>query len=584
MVNEKIIVELSAEIKGLKSQLNTAQSDLKSFAQANKQTSDNIQNSFDNAKSSIKSLVLGYIGLQAATQAVGRAFNESLRLDAVKSAFTAILGSTELAEAQLEKISQTAEYLGLNFLDLATSYKNFAAASISSNQTLGDTNKIFDAVTRSAATLKLSSEDVKGALNALGQMFSKGTVSAEELKQQLGERLPGAVALMAQGLGVTTQALNKMLEQGQITTAGVIKLAEQLELAYGSKITGKVDTLQASVQRLNNTFTTAVESGNLGKFFKLIVDGANRALNGLELMIKGLKNPGKSYLLIELEEGLQSYLDLIRKVNATPITKDQSQKDLVLAQGLINAAIEKNVHLLVYAENQFGKNSEVTKNYSSNLDDLYKKLKKVNGLITPGGPAIVTGTTKTKRPAPGSNMMMPMSDLTDAKAGIAAQELEEFNAVVERLTGNVNTLKTSYNELFTDPAIEAYNRNLELTIGLLGNALTNAFDDALNNGKNFFASLGQALLALIKKLIIAAAVAALLAFLLGGFGAASSVAGFAPIFKQLSGLDFSQGSASGSRIAMPSASTGQGGYQVDIMGDKMRMLLDNTAIKNSRVI
>jgi len=243
MVNEKLIVELSAEIKGLKSQLNTAQSDLQSFAAANKQTSDNIQNSFDNAKSSIKSLVVGYIGLQAATQAVGRAFNESLRLDAVKSAFNAILGSTELAEAQLQKISDTADYLGLNFLDLASSYKNFAAASLSSNQTLGDTNKIFDAVTRSAATLKLSSEDVKGALNALGQMFSKGTVSAEELKQQLGERLPGAVALMAQGLGVTTQALNKMLEQGQITTAGVVKLAEQLELAYGSKITGKVDTL-----------------------------------------------------------------------------------------------------------------------------------------------------------------------------------------------------------------------------------------------------------------------------------------------------------------------------------------------------
>jgi tape measure domain-containing protein len=584
MVNEKIIVELSAEIKGLKSQLNTAQSDLQSFATANKQTSDNIQNSFDNAKSSIKSLVVGYIGLQAATQAVGRAFNESLRLDAVKSAFTAILGSTELAEAQLEKISQTADYLGLNFLDLATSYKNFAAAALTSNQTLGDTNKIFDAVTRSAATLKLSSEDVKGALNALGQMFSKGTVSAEELKQQLGERLPGAVALMAQGLGVTTQALNKMLEQGQITTAGVIKLAEQLELAYGSKITGKVDTLQASVQRLNNTFTTAVESGNLGKFFKLIVDGANRALNGLELMIKGLKNPGKSYLLIELEEGLQSYLDLIRKVNATPITKDQSQKDLVLAQGLINAAIEKNVHLLVYAENQFGKNSEVTKNYSSNLDDLYKKLKKVNGLITPGGPAIITGTTATKRRKPGSDMMMPMGDLTDAKVDIAAQQLEEFDAVVQRLSANVDTLKGSYNGLWTDPAMEAYIANLETIKGLLADALTTAFNAALDSGQNFFKALGQALLALIKKLIIAAAVAALLSFFLGGIGVASAISGFAPIFKQLSGLDFSQGSATGSRIAMPSASTGQGGYQVDIMGDKMRMLLDNTAIKNTRVI
>ena len=210
MVNEKLIVELSAEIKGLKSQLNTAQSDLKSFASANKQVSDNIQNSFDNAKSSIKSLVLGYVGLQAATQAVGRAFNESLRLDSVKSAFTAILGSTELAEAQLQKISETADYLGLNFLDLASSYKNFAAAALSSNQTLEDTDKIFNSVTKAAATLKLSSEDVKITLNALGQMFSKGQVSAEELRQQLGERLPGAVALMAAGLGIGTKELNKM--------------------------------------------------------------------------------------------------------------------------------------------------------------------------------------------------------------------------------------------------------------------------------------------------------------------------------------------------------------------------------------
>lgn len=584
MVNEKLIVELSADIKGLKSQLNTAQSDLKSFAAANKQTSDNIQNSFDNAKSSIKSLVLGYVGLQAATQAVGRAFNESLRLDAVKSAFTAILGSTELAEAQLQKISQTADYLGLNFLDLASSYKNFAAAALTSNQTLGDTNKIFDAVTRSAATLKLSSEDVKGALNALGQMFSKGTVSAEELKQQLGERLPGAVALMAQGLGVTTQALNKMLEQGQITTAGVVKLAEQLEIAYGSKITGKVDTLQASVQRLNNTFTQAVDNGNVGKFFKLIVDGANRALNGLELLIQGLKNPGKSPFLIELENGMQSYLDVVRKVNATPITADTNQKDLVLAQGLINAAIEKNAHLQALAINVYGKNSAVVKTYADGLDMLYKKLNKVNGLITPGGPAIVTGTTKTKRPAPGSNMMTPMGDLTDAKAGIAAQELEAFNAVVERLTGNVNTLKDSYNGLWTDPAMEAYIANLETIKGLLADALTTAFNDALDSGKNFFQSLGQALLQLIKKLVIAAAVAALLSFFLGGIGVASSISGFAPIFKQLSGLDFSQGSATGSRIAMPSASTGQGGYQVDIMGDKMRLLLDNQAIKNSRVV
>jgi len=70
----------------------------------------------------------------------------------------------------------------------------------------------------------------------------------------------------------------------------------------------------------------------------------------------------------------------------------------------------------------------------------------------------------------------------------------------------------------------------------------------------------------------------------GGIGVASSIAGFMPIFKQLSGLDFSQGSATGSMVAMPTNTIGQGGYQIDIMGDKMRLLLNNEAIKNSRVV
>ena len=96
--------------------------------------------------------------------------------------------------------------------------------------------------------------------------------------------------------------------------------------------------------------------------------------------------------------------------------------------------------------------------------------------------------------------------------------------------------------------------------------------------------MGQALLELAKRLMIAAAAAAILSVLLSPFGLGNA-AKFVPIFKALSGgLDFSQGSVSGSMVAMPSASTGQGGYQVDIMGDKMRLLLDNQAIKNSRVV
>ena len=39
----------------------------------------------------------------------------------------------------------------------------------------------------------LSADQTSGVLLALQQMISKGTVQAEELRGQLGERLPGAL-------------------------------------------------------------------------------------------------------------------------------------------------------------------------------------------------------------------------------------------------------------------------------------------------------------------------------------------------------------------------------------------------------
>jgi len=381
--NEEIVVQLRAEIQGFKTQLQQASDAIAKFT---KDSSDSLKkptNPMNELKGSIMDLAAGYISLQAAVQLVGRAFSQSIKLDSVKSALTAVLGSTELADAQLQQIAQTADSLGLNFLDLADSYKNFAASALSSNQTLGDTDKIFNSVVKAASVLKLSSEDVKGTLNALSQMFSKGQVSAEELRQQLGERLPGAVALMAKGLGVTTKELNKMLEQGQITTAAVVKLADQLNIAYGDKLTGRVDSLQASVQRLNNTFTKGVDTGGLGKFFKFWIDGVNQIIETLEHAYIAVTNFGKSFAAIEFESKLNKYLDLVKKINSTPLSPQTDQKVLIQEQGAIVAAMDENIHLLNLARDAYGENSKVVTNLNKQYDSLSVTLKKVNSLIKP---------------------------------------------------------------------------------------------------------------------------------------------------------------------------------------------------------
>ena len=534
MVNEKLIVELSADIKGLKSQLNTAQSDLQSFASANQQTSSNIQSSFNGATDSIKNLVLGYLSLNAAIQAVGASFNTSLKLDAVNSALTSILGTTEAAAAQFQHLAQFSDQYGLDLIAVSESYKNFAAAAISANVPLEQTNYIFESVAKAASVLKLSNEDLKGSLNALSQMISKGTVSAEELRGQLGERLPGTLNLFAKALGVTTAELAKMLEKGEVMAGySLPKLAKELNNTYGDKIVGKVDSLQASVNRLSNTFTNAVNNGKIGEFFKAIVDGANGA--------------------IEIFES-KSWGEFFNR---------------------FTAAITGNTNL--------------AKSYDTvydSLNKLNKETKKTNVdvLKSFGSPAAPKAQAKTKRPAQGSGLLDTMNDLTDAKAGIAALNLAAFNAEVEKLSANVDAVKGSFNGLVSDPAMEAFIANGENIVNLIGGALTSAFDAALISGENFFKVLGQALLNLIKKLLTAVAVAALLSLFLSPFGFGSAVTGFVPIFKQLSGFDFSQGSATGSQVALPTNTLGQGGYQIDIMGDKMRLLLDNNAVKNSRVV
>lgn len=51
------------------------------------------------------------------------------------------------------------------------------------------------------SALALSKDQMDGVFLALGQMISKGKVQAEELRGQLGERLPGAFDMAAKAMG-----------------------------------------------------------------------------------------------------------------------------------------------------------------------------------------------------------------------------------------------------------------------------------------------------------------------------------------------------------------------------------------------
>lgn len=223
---------------------------------------------------------LGVAG--AAYNALQNSFSTNLKIDSLNTALRNVSGTAENFTANIDFLKQVSNRLGLEFISTAEAFKQWQGAAKFSNLTSEESRSIFESVANASAKMKLSSEDVKGSFLALSQIMSKGKVQAEELRGQLGERLPGAFALAAKAMGVTEQELNKMLERGEVVANDFLpKFAKQLDISFGNDKTEKIESMQASVNKLKNTFTELYQSDSATSFFTAIVDGTNEVVKSL---------------------------------------------------------------------------------------------------------------------------------------------------------------------------------------------------------------------------------------------------------------------------------------------------------------
>lgn len=173
----------------------------------------------------------------------------ALNLDRLNKAFSTIEGSSARGAARLDYLREVSDRLGQNFYQTAEAAKGFFAAG-AGTAVEGDLQKIFESVTEASTALGLSSDEYNRTLLALQQMISKGKVSPEELRQQLGEALPGAFRLFAQAAGVSTAELDKMLERGEVGIDVLGKFADVLHNKYEKGANEAAQGLQAELNRL----------------------------------------------------------------------------------------------------------------------------------------------------------------------------------------------------------------------------------------------------------------------------------------------------------------------------------------------
>lgn len=139
---------------------------------------------------------------------------------------------------------------------------------------------LFEATSMIGQVLHLAPQNMERVFNAVIQIMSKGKVGAEELKEQLGEHLPGAVAMFAQSMDMSMSDLFAKMQKGEITAKMFADNFPKYILARfsgASELAAK--SIQSGVNQMQNAWTklmiTMTESGassGISFLFKVIAD------------------------------------------------------------------------------------------------------------------------------------------------------------------------------------------------------------------------------------------------------------------------------------------------------------------------
>mgnify|MGYP000935537798 FL=1 len=170
----------------------------------------------------------------------------------------------------IKYITELTEKYGTDLIGTTTAFAKFKAAATPAGIAVAEQERIFANVSKAMASFGISGGEAALTMLAITQMMSKGKISSEELRRQLGERMPIAMQAMANAAGVSLSQLDKLLKDGKLRSAEVIgKFSDELAKLSGDTST---DNLEASIGRLKNAFVSLADSLNIYGNFKALVD------------------------------------------------------------------------------------------------------------------------------------------------------------------------------------------------------------------------------------------------------------------------------------------------------------------------
>ena len=624
-MEEKIIVRLEADIADLKTQLGAAESELKRFGLG-------VQTSINTITLDRLNLELKQLQTQLGATDIGsQAFRNigtqiALVENQINGALTSISANANRSRSGFNGLNNSINQITRELPAFGLS-ANIGFLAISNNLPIlvDEINKVRVA-NKALAAEGMATTSVFKSLSAALFSWQTALSLGVTLLTIYGGKIVEMIANLFKGKEVITSAkaeldaLNATYADKAIQGAisDIILLKSSLDTASKS-----VEGKKQFVEQYNKTIGTV--TGSVKSFSEAeqgLIAGTGAYVNAMIARTTATKIADKA---AELSIDIDNTVTKNTEDNAKAKISDQeyyhtqykmlltdrnsaTQKSLISETDFVNKTVATQ-----QANREKAQQLELAQKRKQ-LNDLFNLTKKYydkSGQITPFVPDPKGKAKKPKKTLKETiEFQLPdMQSIMDTNYDISSllpekfassyiDELAVMNVATEKLFQITDEHYGKYQSIFIPTeeqkaaALAHTNEVITAQTMLLG-ALTGGFEQMfttiLDGGQNAFQGILNALKQLMIKLAAAIAAAAILFVLTGGLSAGGSKLGsIGQIASKYGGLGFNPfelfGGKSSSSVGMPSGSTAQGGYQIDIMGDKMRLLLDNQAIKNSRVV
>ena len=294
-------------------------------------------------------LVGGAIGAQVGqfTGALAEVAQYDAALEKQRKALRLVIGDTNQYNKAQAFLAKTSKDLAIPQDVIVRQFTSLTASVKGAGLSVDDAKESFLAIASGIRGTGGSLEDMKSAMRATSQVFSKGKVSAEELRQQLGERLPGAFTLFAESMGKTPAELDKALEQGKVTLEDFLGFSQKLFDEYGenAKILAQApesagDRLQTEISNLKDNLGDLLRP--IGAEFQAVFGEIVGIINDAITAFKKFMGIGLENAIAKAESAVakaQKNFDRVSGLDDSPRNRNlkaQALNQLSIAQGQLN--------------------------------------------------------------------------------------------------------------------------------------------------------------------------------------------------------------------------------------------------------